>query len=150
MSDSSQGSSPNIFLPGVVVAAVALIGYMVALPSLPSRRPTESLPAPSYPPDPQSVMTTRTFLWEDPLEAVYRMSDDDKRKRRESPAEKVGASADRSQSWLIVPVLLRGGVEADARESRMRTRYAILSALSTGKYRPCECSRMKHFLARSW
>jgi len=51
----------------------------------------------------------------------------------------------REDHCLLLPVLLDGGPYAEDRETRLRMRYAVLSALNVAGYKPAEWERL-HFM----
>jgi len=132
-------SSP--FLTGVVVVLVAAYGYFTFRPPLDSSRPEspakQGLPAPPAPPTTHSI---HARLWEDPLAIAYA---DEQNLPNQNPAavagkrplvrklmERIADKFSRKAPLLVIPVLVPGGIGAEEREQRIRTRYAVLSALA--------------------
>jgi len=131
----------NLVLPGVILAVLAYYGYVALMPKLESARPEE--PSDAKAPGEatgQRQLARYARLWEDPLGPGYRdvLKDKDKSVPFEAPDVEY-------RFWpLLLPVMVGGGRSACDAEERMKTRYAVIAALATGKYRPV-ASEQIHF-----
>jgi hypothetical protein len=156
-------SSDHIFLPGLVMAALAMIGYLTAQPSLRSARPTRV--APNVFPTPASPKGIESFysrLWEDPLQLCYLHEEERTAPKKllwqweklfdsgghvdSAPYKKSFADIlDNTHSKLIcMPVLVPGARYEDDQELRRRTCYAIYSALAVSHYNSVFPTRMAY------
>lgn len=153
MSDE-EGSFPalSVIWPGLAAALAAAMGYYALWAPLESARP--SLPAAPAAATPRGE-EVYARLWDDPLRSWYRPGDQASRlsddpPRPQSPAARRAARADAASKTdcqvLLLPVFLPGGPSAVAVEERMRTRYAVLSALTVARYRPLRAESLRQFL----
>lgn len=153
MSESKPSVSGGFLFPGIVAAAAAIIGYFAYAPSLESRRPNEWPAETPAKHDSDSVLTVASRLWEDPLGAVDQESVDDQTKppggQPTNPTVRLDFNeleqANNQRPVLVLPILLNGGRGPDAKELRMRSRYAVLAGLATAKYHPVNSTKLKHF-----
>ncbi len=143
-----NGPAPSILWPGIVVAALGLYGYLSYKPKLETSRPKG---ASEVQRDDKSAARTEkghyARLWEDPLGNRYRKllrARDVNVRQPPFDSSPPRAFADLGADQLALPVLLDGGVDTNAAESRMRTRYAVVAALTTAKYRPLSSDRMEY------
>ncbi len=154
MADGSEsnrkGPAAAVLWPSLFVVFAAILAYLTYRPPLETARP--EIPAEPYEPGPRTVSdigAVHARLWEDPLEAAYR----DRKKRDQSvpPLEEgrfrkiVQDSRNKGNGQLLfMPVLLPGSPSAEDKETRMRTRYAVLAALATCRYKLALGTRMSY------
>jgi len=137
-----------VALPGLLLVAMIALGIVVSRPGLDSPRP--KCPPLTDEPDDEKV---RARLWQDPLTAIEQA-------RTGNVPMPCGiltgmfcghrgsvSRAERASAWneeftekdtLVLSVLLDGRPYDDAAEHRLRTRYAVLAALSTSGYVPVD------------
>jgi hypothetical protein len=140
--------------PTLLVAFVAVSAYLTYKAPLHTARPKH--PSTYVGPRPRTVGdigAVHARLWEDPLEAAY---------RGQREAAESGTSLDEIQKGrfevivsesgplgngklLFMPILVPGGPYAEDREERMDTRYAVLAALGTCRYKLPLGKRMSYF-----
>lgn len=151
MSEQNQSSHRVIsVLPTMLIAAIAIIGYVQYQPALKSSRPLSPLDNGIVdPPSPQGLHAINARLWEDPLHVQQTSIPPSS---REYPNEEydvtniqkhfqslVRKSEDKmgdsdGPSLLCLPVFLPGGPYADDLEQRLRIRYAVLMGLASQGY----------------
>ena len=149
-----QSPSPrtvNLILPGAILALLALAGYVAFVPALQTNRPSPSEASLPAPPSVDGMIPGYARLWEDPLEAAYRVSvtdqhDDDWDQVRLQVRKSLAALARNSQGTTgtaaaatrkglhVMTVLLPGEPHAESTETRRRIRYAVTSALGVAGY----------------
>jgi hypothetical protein len=141
--DESKGGLqlPNFLWSGLILVGVAVLGYFRYGPPLESRRPRDAAESRAAPQLPDSALTRYARLWEDPL--TWSCSAD---ASKCEPFEIRFRSSERMP--LILPVMLDGSPGAYALELRLRTRYAVLAALATARYRPEASQRLRHLELR--
>lgn len=147
----------SVVIPNLAVLALVAIGFLAEKPPLTSTRP----PAVSSTPRPDAAAR----LWEDPLaikapdnspsggDAALRKEYAAASKRsfdagspREAAipvAATAGGLLPRRFRVLLMPVLLDEGRYPELQETRLRTRYAALSALARAQYVPTKPDRMQ-------
>jgi hypothetical protein len=164
--DKQGGSLP---IPGVVAICLALLGIIVPhLPSLESSRPENLGNAGFLWHDIEDVDAR---LWQDPFAAVTGhefdrltaavpgigagTADDPpgcgSRSSRHHDfetlvgciRERIGAQGEKE--LLVLGILVSGGPYSEDAEVRMRTRYAVLSGLSVGRYFPEDAKHIGYF-----
>ena len=142
--EHSDGASSFLLNPNVLLAVVTVAsGVWIFTHKLSSNRPLPSSDSA------QAFLGDQKLearLWEDPLKGTGREDDtvditvreiaDRIRSRRESPE---GGSRD---AVLLLPVLLAGGRYSEDQESRIRSRYAIVSALGQAGYAPMDAEHI--------
>lgn len=148
--DQSQLFSPQLGLM-LGLALFAVLG-LFARPPLESSRPPRSSAAGAALLQPG---TAEARLWEDPIRAtraLYGHEDGaghfvessavvrDRVARLCEPAPNPGKPA--APKLLVLPVLLPGGGYQSDHETRLRTRFAVLSALGVGGYKPVSSNRL--------
>ena len=144
----AKGSGDSkLAVAGMIAVGLAIAGIVMVQPPLKSSRPP-SMGSELKPHIAEGVVYAR--LWEDPLEAVRRVAtfdgqvrpgvmegkDDVHRVRtiRQELEDKVGQSQGRPITVLLVTT--EGGSSGESRETRIRDRYAIGSALGAACYVP--------------
>lgn len=144
----AKGSGDSkLAVAGMIAIGLAIAGIVMVQPPLKSSRPS-SMGSELKPHIAEGVVYAR--LWEDPLEAVRRVAtfdglvrpgvmegkDDVHRVRtiRQELEDKVGQSQGRPITVLLVTT--EGGSSGESRETRIRDRYAIGSALGAACYVP--------------
>ncbi|MEC4890337.1 MAG: hypothetical protein RI101_09790 [Nitrospira sp.] len=141
-----QGDS-KLAVAGTITLGLAIAGVMLVQSPLKSTRPP-SMGGELKPHVAEGVVAAR--LWEDPLEAVRRVAkfdgevrsaageikDDVDRVRaiRQELDDKIGQQPGRPITVLLVTA--EGGLSGESRETRIRDRYAIGSALGIACYVP--------------
>jgi hypothetical protein len=128
-----------------VVLVVMLLGYGVLKPSVPleTSRPPAASGGLSESTEERAVPAR---LWQDPLQAVRGVNGDGRTVRPGSsfpgwPSGTVSTNAESGTGARVVVNLIRGGDNPEDVERRLRSRYAVLTALGVAGYRPCESER---------
>jgi len=133
---------PNFLWSGLIVTSLAIIAYINYGPPLVSHRPRETtISKPCEPRAQDSVLTKHARLWEDPLT----WSCQTQACQSEDYALKF---SEEGKLPLILPVLLGGNPDAHMQELRIRSRYAVLAALATARYRPESPNTIRHLAVR--
>jgi hypothetical protein len=134
----SQRSASDFTIPGVITAAIAVIGWLSYRPPLESARPPQRGVSERFKPTTAEPLTATPYrLWDDPL-ITYREEIDAKR----PPTKDCEIQAllkdmsDNTDSLVILPVMVPGEYIADSQEQRLRMRYAVSSALAEHDYHP--------------
>lgn len=153
-----QGDS-KLALAGTITLGLAIAGVLLVQQPLKSTRPPSlgGQPAPHLT---EGLVQAR--LWEDPLEAVRRVTrgegdptpvggevkDDVERVRalRQEVDDKIALVEGRHITVLLVTT--DGGSSGESRESRIRDRYAIGSALGVACYAPRQEDRLSYIVWR--
>ncbi len=150
MSDTMHKPSlPPYLWPGIIASAVGVFGYLTFVVPLQSNRPVTDLKPNNAVAQPDSIYSAHAHLWEDPLGPTYakllRSSDDDGQpKMRLNCSSTTNVVIPFKHEPLVLPVCIPGGTSPSAVETRMRIRYAVLSALTTGMYSPDSPDTLKH------
>lgn len=151
---TDAGSLP---IPAIMLFAAIIIGGFVSLkPRLESARPTVEMEAQPFTAGDEHVPAR---LWQDPFKAAGEhrrllavKSPSASGFHRHGPAAiatqiashiERGASGERSV--LILPVMVSGLPYAEDAERRLRSRYAVTSALSVTGYRPENATHIGYF-----
>jgi hypothetical protein len=167
--ESQRTRGLRLIWPTIVIAAMAVLGYMLYRPEFESDRPAGGNAALPQPPSARGMKAVFSRLWEDPLQPAAGASSAAKTADRDAAPPSVQevitrlagipsqrerdlanvqrvmkylASSSQSGKLHVVPVLVPGGPYADDREQRMRTRYAVLSSLGASGYRLALPERM--------
>lgn len=132
----------SVLIPNLVILVLVATGILSDQSPLDSKRPpaaaTERMGAPAR-------------LWEDPLKVGLTKASSDSAAASDSKsapavAPATGLDVDQAEPGepiLILPVLLDGSPHAEDGETRLRTRYAVLSALSRAQYLPSNPDRLQ-------
>ncbi|HET6201691.1 MAG TPA: hypothetical protein VFI25_02685 [Planctomycetota bacterium] len=152
-SESSQArDAVSRFWPPVTALLLLALGIFHPRAPLKTARPDVANPFASA----TEPGTIPARLWEDPLEAVSRSP----RVESPAPAPDQAATTEGSEpllpgldgvpkgSRLLLPVLLPGGPHAEDRETRLRTRRAVLMALAAEGYVPEQSDRLRYLVVR--
>ena len=134
MSEERSSQQSLFTISALIALATILGGYFWPRGPLETLRPKEAHESLKYPRDSQDI---EARLWQDPFEVVS---------RHQREEEDPGSSATRSigalkgdirgEDLLILIAIATGRPYADDHESRLRSRYAILSALGRAGYEP--------------
>ena len=143
-----KAASPGVLWPGVFAGVAVVCAYLVYKAPLETARP--EAPVRLHSPSPRTVKDIGAVyarLWEDPLEAAYR--DPDSEDVDILPRDRFRKIVDDSKEagnhkLLFMPVLVPGGPYAEDKETRIRTRYALLAALGTCGYKLALPNRMSY------
>ena len=148
-SDVSPPRGVNLVLPGAVLAILALMGYVAMNPPLESSRPRPSETQFPDPPSAPGLIGGYSRLWEDPLEAAYKLgssSEQDAEKANVANIQKHMETLVRGAlavphgdpkiktRFHVMTVLLPGEPHAESSETRRRVRYAVTSALGVSGF----------------
>lgn len=144
---SKKLGESKLAVAGTITLGLAIAGVMLVQQPLKSTRPP-SLGGASKPQVAEGVAQAR--LWEDPLEAARRTAGSDGEGKKSSGT--VRGDVDRVQALrqelrdrlkldpdrpiTILLVMTEGGVSSESRETRIRDRYAIGSALGIACFTP--------------
>jgi hypothetical protein len=92
---------------------------------------------------------TATFarLWEDPLRATLTEPEKGNGDNVKRVMKGLAERAAKEGRLHVVPVLVRGGPYPNDLEQRMRTRYAVLSALASNRFQLALADRMTYIVA---
>jgi hypothetical protein len=135
MSESGESKSSNPFNVTSIIAMLTLLGgVLLVSKKLASDRPFSSSEMPINPHEDQMI---EARLWEDPT----------KWKREEAQAtnqpaftllgEQIGDRTKLSESPPgLLAVMIQGGTYTEDHEARIRSRFAVVSALAESGYRP--------------
>lgn len=141
----SKQSTNSFILPGFLVLLLVSLGIINTTMRFENSRPVQSdLIQDDYP---------FVRLWQDPLAAVAK--DYQNRNNQITDAEKSRLYREFSQllrdekDQLILPVMIKGGPYSEEAEQRLRTRYAVLSALSTAGYSPESTQKLRYLIAEN-
>ncbi len=142
MSDESE-RSPIFRWPSVVLMLLVAWGIVSAPASLESHRPT---PENGTLPSGQTAAKVSAHLWEDPLAAVADVTKNSKESgvpdmTLKSPPK---SSSERSDTYLIMPVLVTASPFDEGTEVRIRHRYAVLSALALAGFQPTDSQHLHY------
>lgn len=156
MPNGQKGVSTGtlVVLPAVVAWALVAVGVVVRRPGLDTCRP-EARAFSERPAVGDETLPAR--LWQDPLETAYGAYDRLVSSEEGKPAP-VSAPLDastvalriaerqfRGERILVLPVFISGETYSEDAENRLRTRYAVLSALSTAGYIPEDRNHIGYF-----
>lgn len=144
--------NPSLLVPNLAVLLLVAIGLLTDKAPLISSRPETPTPT-------TASSNALARLWEDPL--TVKISDQAKAELRASTREaavsvtegandKLRAATERekgvpgslSYRVLVLPIMLGGEQNPEAIETRLRTRYAVLSALGRAQYLPVKSDRL--------
>lgn len=128
--------SSNLALPGIVVLIAIAWGIVMSPVSLDSPRPVQPVEWSSF----ESIPAR---LWEDPLRAVSRART--KIQGKPDGLPEVRMSLGEGRQALVLTVLIPGAPYFEQQEHRMRTRYAILSALGAQGFSPSRGDSISYF-----
>ncbi len=123
-SDSSQGiGRAGIVWPGLIVVALAIVGYYTTRSPLETSRPSTASYEVPPPPSPPGVYAVHARLWEDPLAAAYR-----------DPGREAGEAG-----WVpLAESFAEIDVERDAHlGSAQRLAEHLLNDYRSGSPKPC-------------
>jgi len=151
VSAENPGGSSTLWLPNLAVLLFVALGLFVESPPLTSLRP-------SNPSTEANVGETQARLWEDPLlvkppeklepsgsSPLRAFLEEANRDKLTARTQKFPDTTDKSATarTLVMPVLLSGGPYAENKETRLRTHYAVLSALGRAQYVADEPDRLR-------
>ncbi|MGD8377465.1 MAG: hypothetical protein PVF68_15140, partial [Acidobacteriota bacterium] len=148
MADSS-GSGSNLPVVALVALAALTGGFFYYRGALTPTRPGDTpLRAP------EDFQQVHARLWEDPLVVMRQHREWERALRggKEAPEfhgiDELWDAVDPHQrsSLLVLPVVIAGGPYAEDHESRLRTRYAVLSALGAARFIPRNAAELAYFL----
>jgi len=160
---TSVSPSPSVLWPTLLTIVLGLYGYTKFRPRLDSARPKDT-PGRTAATTDETEATARfpARLWEDPLGDQYRAelqknqpdqkphagkTSDGSTATAPSRSEEIYAAIlDLHERSLLLPVMVPGGVTANEKEARMRTRYAVTSALATAVYQPTSQAALSCFV----
>jgi len=139
----------KLAIAGTITLGLAIAGVLLVQQPLKSTRPL-SMESQVAPPLPEGMAQAR--LWEDPVEAARRAVEgyDESMSlalKRRSNEERVRALREdlnhriarfKGDSMTVLLVTTAGGSSGESRESRIRDRYAIASALGVACYVPLQ------------
>jgi hypothetical protein len=128
-------------------------GHLAISPGLVSSRPRQATPVEEPPLGDQQVQAR---LWQDPILAVRKQILSANTSREDQPAhtmENMGRQMESSRVnsactrglVRVLMVMLSGGPYAIDVETRLRSRYAILSALGAAGYSPKDAEHLGYF-----
>lgn len=153
----SQGSGANApFVPVVLLAALALVGYYLYDTPFDAWRPQAQELDSSAVVGPEEV---EARLWQDPFTAVdQHLAKENEQGEQDSfgpdaLAKRIAelqappASGEEANPGkvLVLTIMLRGGSYAEDVEQRRRRRYAVLSALGVAGYAPSDSEHIGYF-----
>lgn len=135
--------------PGIVVVALSVIGYYSTRPPLTSARPAPASTAftADAPLAPPGMAAMHARIWDDPLLPYNDHPSDVDNARGTDPgiaARVLQQSVSTAEQFTCLAVLVPGGPDAESHEQRLRTRYAVVSALTQGGYRLKYNSRLPY------
>ncbi len=146
---------PSVLTPNLALLFVIALGFAFEPAPLESRRPPAGDPAaaPSGPSNALDTTRTPARLWEDPLDrASFPPTPDPPPCRGESTGTPAGLpirprpveaqTAPPAQSLVLV-LPFSGRDYPDDRETRLRARYAVVSALGRAGFIPCDRENLR-------
>ena len=133
MSENKSGPGVPFNLTTVVALFTLLGGLWVASKSVNSDRPNSPANTPF-----QSIgyQTLQARLWEDPLDWQTNQSQAFGSNSFDLLRGQITLSSDTTNRPFLLPVMMEGGPYSEDREKRIRSRYAIISALGESGYVP--------------
>jgi len=133
--DNSEGGSPFPLNLNTILAVVTLVGGLwLVSHKLASDRPVAS-PGSAQPFPGEQTLAAR--LWEDPFKSPDAdNSSDETRTNWEALIDQIQERSEGTNHVLLFPVMLGGGQYSEDQESRIRSRYAIVSALLQSGFAP--------------
>lgn len=148
MADSSSSGS-NLPVFALVALAVLTGGFFYYRGPLTPTRPGDTpLRAP------EELRQVHARLWEDPLVVMRQHREWERALRGGKEAPEFhgidelwdAVDPDQRSGLLVLPVVIAGGPYAEDHESRLRTRYAVLSALGAAGFIPRNAAELAYFL----
>lgn len=160
MNTANKPDGPaGIAWPGLIVLLGSICAYWLAQNDLETSRP--KVPSAYQIPDPvgsKAVAATPSRMWEDPISTTYdhwkksrpgplpdhpvsRFIEIDRRKGNDSQEEDLRSlfanlvGEYEGVETLCLPILVNGGRYAEDKETRLRTRYAVVTALAHAGYK---------------
>ena len=151
MADEKKNESNGLTGAVPITAVLALLASFVISNLSPfhdDRPPGAPLKSQQY----EGAQDINARLWEDPLVAVDALDNTNNKDAAENDSHKPGQIYKynpiyKEDQVTVVAVTLPGSPYQDAAESRMRWRYAVLSALANQKYNPIDEQHIGYFQA---
>lgn len=135
--ESGGGSGVPFNLKTVLALFTVIVGVFLVSQRLTSDRP---LATASRPMETIGDQTVEARLWEDPFAIWERLGDQGSKGMATNGytelQSQIRARSGKRRPPLLLPVMLEGGGYSEARESRVRSRFAIVSALGRAGYVP--------------
>lgn len=158
-----QSRDVSGMIPNLLILFLFAVGVMSTRPPLDTARPqsdryiaTERGPAmarlwedPFGIPESSFARRERTTRGGPPTKPLDRVIERAKNDKTRSWAQRHGSEAPPPLRVLVLPVLLDGDPYAEAVETRLRTRYAVVSALGRAQYLPTDPEHVR-FLQVDW
>jgi hypothetical protein len=139
--------------PWMLLAVLAMGGaaYYGKRPVIDTDRP-HSAPLPGG--GVQSPPAVPAHRWEDPLQASIqdwtRPGTEDAPPKAVEPTQVgIRKTLQQAKGCLILPVFIDSGSFPESEEARLRTRYAVLSALGFGRYQPADGDILRYFVVKT-
>jgi hypothetical protein len=129
--DNSSGGSNTINIASFVALLLLIGGVLFVQQKLTSSRPA----SPNVLND--SAIDTnfvQARLWEDPLKWATNVTDKPSFERLQQLRDELRSHSDGTNVPTILAVMIHGGTYSEDYESRLRSRYAVVSALGTRGY----------------
>jgi len=128
--------------PSLVVFVLLSWGIVLLPPALVSKRPSGE---PERPKGPAQEHRYESRLWQDPFDVLAAVLREQTQSSYKPPFPKTAlrTAAGNKGNTLILAVFLRGESYSEEVESRLRSRYAVVSALSTAGYTADEAGDLR-------
>ena len=153
MSEEQNKKSALPFSLALLIVAIITGGVVSHFSPLESLRPSKTQKEAEPPIEEEKVLAR---MWQDPFQAVEHAIKDAKAKRHKFPIPLIPEKEEKQVQYkifqcneakkiLVMPVMMTAGTNADQSEERLRTRYAILSALHVAGYKPNNATHIAVF-----